>query len=193
MTLLIYLLLTKSAYAVATNITLSTMIESVAATIPDLMQLVTAIAYVLGFYMVMNGVMHLKKFGEQRTMMSSEAHMKAPLIYLSVGAALIYLPSSVQAGLGTFWTNPNPYAYETSQTDNWSQFYQACFLIIQFIGTVSFIRGLVILSHLGGQTQQGQFGKGMAHIIGGIFCIDMYDFLSAIFATLGIEWSWAIP
>jgi len=187
----IYSVLIEPAYAVASNTTLATMIENVAATVPELMQLVTAISYVLGLYMVMNGVIHLKKFGEQRTMMSSEAHMKAPLIYLTVGAALIYVPSSVQAGLGTFWTNPTPYAYVTTQNDNWSQFYQACFVIVQFIGTVSFIRGLVILSHLGGHsTQPGTLGKGMAHIIGGIFCIDLYDFISAVFTTLGIQWSW---
>lgn len=181
-----YLLLIQSAYAA---ITVSDMIENIAAAIPPLMQFVTALAYVLGFYFVFNGILLLRKYGEQRTQMSSEAHLKGPLISLAVGSALIYLPSSVTTGMATFWTEPAPYAYVTTQTDPWSQFYMACFVIIQFIGVIAFVRGLVILSHLGGHAQPGTFGKGMAHIIGGVMCIDLYDFLQTIFATLGIEWT----
>lgn len=183
-------LVVRPAFAATTpTVSVSTMIENIAKTVPDLMLFVTALAYVLGFFFILNGLLHLKKYGEARTMMSGgEGHLKAPLIYLAVGAALIYLPSSVQTGLGTFWENPSPYAYDTGQNDPWSELYNACFLIVQLVGTIAFIRGLVILSHLGGQSQPGVLGKGIAHIVGGILCIDLYDFLQAIFTTLGISW-----
>ncbi len=178
-------------FAAETAVSIGSMIENIAATIPDLMQLTTAIAYILGFYMVIMGVIGLKKFGEARTMMSSEASVKGPIVELLVGAALIYLPSSVSSGMTTFWTNPAPYAYMTTETDPWHQFYQACFLIIQLVGTIAFIRGLIIMSnaaHGHGRGEAG-FGRGVAHMVGGIFCIDMYDFLHAVFTTLGISWS----
>lgn len=161
-------------------------IKNIAETVPQLMLFTTALAYVLGFFFVFYGIILLKKYGEQRTQMSGEAKLAAPLLNIFVGAALIYLPSAVQSGLTTFWLNPNPYGYEGEAGDEWSEFIKACFLIIQLVGVIAFIRGLLLLTKLGGQGQPGSFGKAMAHIIGGIFCIDMYDFLQAIFQTFGL-------
>jgi intracellular multiplication protein IcmC len=113
--------------------------------------------------------------------------MKAPIIFLVVGAMLMYLPSAVQVGMSTFWTEPNPYGYLQEQ-DQWSQFYNTCYLVVQFFGVIAFIRGLVILTHLGGHGgQQGSFGRGMTHIIGGILCINIYQFVHVIMITLGIQ------
>lgn len=181
-------LFVNSAYAaIPGGLNIATMIQNLAQTIPALMQLVTAFAYVMGFYFIVHGVVLLKKFGEQRTMMSQEGGLKGPLIWLAVGAALIYLPSSVQAGFTTFWTNPTPYAYVDEQPNQWSDLINACFMIVQLVGTIAFIRGLILftnLSHQGGQ--QGGFGKALTHVIGGILLIDIYDFMRAIFNTLAL-------
>lgn len=164
------------------------MIENLGKTIPSLMQLVTAIAYVMGMFLVIKGVAGLKEYGEQRTSARTEHHgLKASLIAIFVGAALLYLPSSVRVGLSTFWSNPNPYAYVTDATnDSWAALLNNVFLILQLIGTIAFIRGLIILSHAGSHHSQGNFGKAMAHIIGGILLINMYQFLQAVFNTLAI-------
>jgi intracellular multiplication protein IcmC len=154
--------------------------------VPNLMRLVTAIAYVLGMYFIIAAVMKFKHFGESRTMMSHEHSVATPVIMMSVGAALLYLPTSVQVGMSTFWTDPNPYAY-LEQKDQWSQFIGDCFLVIQFIGTIAFIRGLVILSHVGGQGSHGSFGKGLTHVIGGILCINIYQFVQVVMMTVGIQ------
>jgi intracellular multiplication protein IcmC len=167
------------------NINVATMISNFAASIPNLMRLTTAIAYVLGMYFVINGVLLLKKYGEQRTQMSSENSLKGPLIFIMVGAGLLYLPTSVQQGFTTFWTNPSPYAYETSDTGAFSDFINACFLIVQLIGTIYFIKGLSMMTHLS-QSQQAGFSRALTHVIGGIFCIDLYDFLNMILQTLGL-------
>lgn len=172
------------AYA---QLSIADMIVNIAETVPQLMLFTTALSYVLGFAFVAHGLMLLKKYAEQRTMMSGDAKMSGPLLYLFVGAALIYLPSAVQSGMTTFWLHPNPYGYETSANDQWSIFISACFNIIQLIGVIAFIRGLVILAHMGGQGgHQATFGRAAAHIVGGIFCIDIYDFVQAVFVTFGI-------
>lgn len=169
------------------SLSAETILTNFAQSVPQLMRLVTAIAYVMGFVFIIRGIVQLKHVGEARTQMSMEHSMTGPLIKIGIGALLLYLPSSVQVGMSTFWTNPNPYGY-TQEQDQWSQFINVCFLVVQFIGTVAFIRGLVILSHLGGgHGQQGALSKGLTHIIGGVFCINIYQFIQVIMATIGIQ------
>src|SRR5262245_50078171 len=69
------------------------MLVQFAQSVPNLMRLVTAIAYVLGMVFVIRGVIKLKHFGESRTMMSQEHSLNVPIAYIVVGAMLLYLPS----------------------------------------------------------------------------------------------------
>jgi len=161
------------------------MLQSIALQVPNLMRLITASAYVIGMYFIIIGVVSLKHMGELRTMMSHEHTFKTPLVQLTIGTLLLYLPSSIQSGLTTFWTAPNPYGYLTLQ-DQWSQFAYTCLSLIQLFGVLAFIRGLVILNQLSGHHQQGALGRGLTHIIGGIFCINIYQFAQVIMVTLGL-------
>lgn len=170
-----------------TTLSAADMLVNFAKNIPNLMRMVTAVAYVMGLWFVIAGVIKLKHAGEMRTQMSHEHSLKGPMIYLSVGAALMYLPNAVQVGMSTFWTQPNPYGYLQEQ-DQWSEFFNTCYLVVQLFGVIAFIRGLVILSHVGGQGgQHNSFGKGLTHIIGGILCINIYQFVQVIMITLGIQ------
>lgn len=189
--LIFFFLFVSQARAAVTIPDAATMLSNFSVQVPALMRLVTGLAYVMGFYFVYKGLMELKKFGEQRTTMSGEHHLKGPLIYLFVGALLIYLPTSVHTGLSTLFTSPVPIAYDTLTGDMWGSVRDAVFLLIQLVGTISFIRGLVLLTHLGGQGagQPGTFGKAIAHIVAGILCINLYGFLEVISATLGLQWA----
>jgi len=162
------------------------MVANIATQVPAVMKLVTALAYVMGFYFIFYGLLKLKQYGESRTMMSSDHSLMGPMVLITIGAMLLYLPTTVQMGLTTFWSDPNPYAYVT-QSDEFGQFYKTVFLIIQLLGTIAFIRGLVILSGLQGHAQPGTFGRGMTHIIGGVFCINLYQFVQVVMSTLGIQ------
>lgn len=168
--------------------TLDIVIGKITDNIPQLMQLVTAFAYILGMTLVIRGVIELKHFGEGRTMMSMEHSLKKPLLHIFVGAALMYLPSSIHTGLYTLWTAPNPLAYVPDVDNPWTVLINNSFLILQLIGVIAFIRGLLILSNLGGHGgQPGTFARGMTHIIGGILCINMYDTVRMILVTLGLD------
>lgn len=187
-------LITQVAFADDTtstvNATLSAadMLQKFTASIPNLTRLATAIAYVMGMYLVISGVTRMKHMGEMRTQMSHEHSIKGPIILITVGAMLLYFPSTVQVGMNTFWTVPNPYGY-TQQQDQWAQFFNACFEVVQLFGVVAFIRGLIILSRLGGHQggHQDTFAKGLTHIIAGIMCINIYQFVQVIMITLGIQ------
>jgi hypothetical protein len=186
LTLIVYIsFYAQIAYADTT--TVADMLANLSTTVPQFMQLVTATAYVMGMFFIYKGVIALKEFGESRTQGSAHHELKGPVILMGVGTLLLYLPSSVQAGLSTFWTDANPYGYLTETTDQWTATYQDCFIVIQLIGTISFIRGLVILTQLSGQgAQPGTFSRGLTHIIAGALCINLYDFLTAINGTFGI-------
>jgi hypothetical protein len=120
-------------------------------------------------------------------MMSQEHHLTRPIVMIVIGSLLLYLPSAVRIGMSTFWTDPNPYGY-LDQQNSWEQFINVVYIVIQFIGVLAFIRGLVILSHLGGHGgHQGQLSKGLTHIIGGIFCVNIYQFVQVIMITLGLQ------
>jgi intracellular multiplication protein IcmC len=183
--LMITLFYSEVGYAEAN---LTTLLQNLAKTMPQLMQLVTAFGYVMGMFLVLKGVLELKKYGESRTMMSSTAELKGALVYIFVGAALIYLPTTVNVGMSTFWTEPNPYQYLDEAKDPWSDLIRDIFMVIQLIGTIAFIRGLLTLAKMGAHHggQQGEFGKAMAFIIGGVFCINIYQFIQVVFNTLAL-------
>lgn len=179
------LLISSSAHALEINA--ATMIQNISDAIPNLMRLVTALAYVLGMGLVVKGVLELKQYGEQRTMMSSQHSLKGPIIFLVAGTILLYLPSSVWVSLSTFWTNPNPYAYVQEGNDPWWQTIKAVLMIVELIGVIAFIRGVMILTQLAGHSgQPGTFSRAMAHMVGGVFCINMYQFVQTVRATLGL-------
>lgn len=164
----------------------ATMLVNFAQTVPTLMMMVTSITYVMGMFLIFKGIMGLKQYGEQRTQMSSSHSLKEPLILMIIGTALLYLPSSVATGFNTFWTDGSPLAYIPPSTDQYSVIYQDAYMVIELIGTIAFIRGLLTLSHLGGQAQHDTVSKGLAFVISGILCINLYSFLQVLGATLGI-------
>lgn len=172
-----------------TSLSAQNMLVNIAQQMPMLMRLLTAIAYVLGMIFILQGIIYLKHFGESRTMMSQEHNLKKPLIFLAVGTLLLYLPSAFWVATSTFWTDASPYSYlQTKTTDQWSSIIKVAMQIIQFVGVLSFIRGLVILTHLGGHGgQPGTLGRGLTHIVGGIFCINIYQFVQVIMNTIGFQ------
>lgn len=171
-----------------TSLTASDMLANIVAQLPALTKMVTAIAYVMGMGFIIAALMKLKLYGEARTMMSQQHHLSQPVAFLVVGAFLMYLPSAINTTMSTFWTNPNPYGYLNEAAPWWTTSINDVIMVIQFFGLIAFIRGLVIVSHLGGHHGgQGGLGKGLTHIIGGIFCINIYQFVQLILFTLGLQ------
>lgn len=168
--------------------TLDQVLETFSGNIPNLMAMVTSFGYVFGIYLVVKGVFALKKQAEQRTMMSTEHSLKGPIIFITVGALLIWLPTSIDTAMNTLWLQPSPFAYQVDEGNPWSSLIKASFLVLQLIGVIAFIRGLIIMTHLAGQGgQPGTFAKGITHIIGGILCINMYDTVRTILISFGLD------
>jgi intracellular multiplication protein IcmC len=165
---------------------LATMLTNFATAVPNLMRLVTASAYVMGLFFIIQAVMGMKHLGEMRTMQSREHGFWGPAIEFLVGSALLYLPSTVQSVMGTLWVSTNPYAYVSDSTSN-AAFIDACYGVVQLIGTIAFVRGLIILHNAGGERSDPHaMGKAASHLLGGILCINIYGTLQMFEATVGM-------
>lgn len=160
------------------------LLTNIAEQMPYLWDMVTGAAYITGFFLVILGLHHLKRAGEQHG--GQGGGLKSALMSLVVGVILIFSPSSLESAVATFFGSNAPLSYPSGS----GAFYQlgaVLVAIIQFFGLVAFIRGLMHFHKLGsGHAQPGTFGKGMTHLIGGVLCMNILGTASVIGSTLGI-------
>ena len=175
------------AVMVGTNI-----VNNIAATMAPIQKLVTGFAYVLGLSFAFKAIYTLRQYGEAKTMMSSSHSMKEPLVYMFVAAMFIYFPSGLALMLDTAFGTPNILAYTpisdgafgSSVFGSDSTMGQSLVIIIQTIGIIAFVRGWVLIARSSGQGQQKEAGKGMVHVFGGIFAMNIVLTLQIINNTL---------
>jgi intracellular multiplication protein IcmC len=182
----LFLLAMTTASSVYAAPNVGTMLQNFSLTVPQLMHLVTALAYVLGIVFIVRGIIELKKVGEARTMMSGDKNILGPIIFIVVGSMMLYLPSSIQVGTSTFWASATPLSYINNSSDPWENIINDAYLIIQLIGTIAFVRGLILLTHLSERGQSGTLARAMAYIIAGILCINLYSFILVVNNTLSL-------
>lgn len=170
----------------ASSLTVQQMIINIADTMPSLIQMCTAAAYILGLLFVLRGVYKLKEYGESRTMMASQTNVWPPIMTILVGSMFIYFPSAYQVGLQTLFhvSTPSPISYAGSSGVS-EELINAVVLIMQLVGCIAFIRGLLLLNSASGHgAQPGSYGKGITFIIGGLLAINMYGTWEVIVNTI---------
>lgn len=168
------------------TVDLQQMVINIAATVPSLLQMCTAGAYVLGFLLVIKGVHKLKEYGEISSAMGGSRNIFSPLMTILVGALLIYFVSSYQVGLQTLFgtSTPSPLTY-TGGSDYSEELINAVVLLMQLVGCIAFIRGLLLLNSASGHNAQpGSYGKALTFIIGGLLAINVYGTWQVIINTL---------
>jgi hypothetical protein len=121
-----------------------------------------------------------------RTMMSSNAELKGPVLQIIIGSALVEIPLVLQIATMTLFGEENPIQYQDDGT-SWDEVASTIILIVQFVGVVAMVRGLFLFNKLGsGQSQPGTFSKAIMHVIGGALCWNVYAAAQILFTTLGI-------
>jgi len=152
------------------------MIVNVADTMPSLISMTTALSYIMGFVMVLRSVYRFKEYGDLRTMMSSQTSIFPPTLIMIIGTLLLYFPSTIDIGLTTLFGTSSILQYQnTGGSMDTAAMISALILIMEFIGIIAFMRGLMIMQHAGQQSAQpGQFTKGITFMVGGILSINLY-------------------
>lgn len=158
--------------------------------LPGLFHLAVGGAYFIGIVMVFKGLYDLKQYGESRTMMSGQRDIKAPLFELMVGTLCIYSPTAFSSVMMSTFGYSSVLAYNdlsTSSGEALSPSAEVILQIIQVMGVFAFVRGWVLLARsASGAGQHGVFAKGLAHVFGGVFAINIVGTCNVIAATFGI-------
>jgi intracellular multiplication protein IcmC len=157
----------------------------------EIEKLITASAYLLGILFIFKAIYSLKTHAESRAGMGgSQSGMKEPLVYLMVGAMLLYFPTGFQVIMTTMFTYSDVLAYApinngspllTTLFGQNSPFGYALALTIQVIGGIAFVRGWVLISRSASQGQQpGAMGQGLTHVVGGVLAMNIIGTIDVI-------------
>ncbi|KGP62562.1 type IV secretion protein IcmC [Legionella norrlandica] len=169
-------------------------LANIANQLEPVQKLITGAAYLIGCAFLFKAIYSLKVYGEARTMMSSNTSIKEPVVYLMVGALLIYFPSGLSTVMQTTfgYANPLQYAPVDSNSPALSTLFgsgsivgRPLTMIIQVIGLIAFVRGWVLIARSASQGQPpGGTGKGLIHVFGGILAINIVGTVNMINNTL---------
>jgi len=159
----------------------------------DLKHMMVALSYIIGLALIVRGLMMYKIFGTQTMASANKGEFAGPLVFILVGAILLYFPSTLDTSLATvFGTKaikaPNELlSYKAlDQVEQWKQLSTVIIKYIYLIGLIAFIRGWVLLSKMGHSgAQPGQLGKGIIHIVGGILLINIVATVNILATTFG--------
>ncbi len=166
------------------------MLINLSNTLGPIDKMIAGAAYVFGIGLAFKAVYALKIYGESRTMMSGHGNIKEPLSYLFVAAVFIFLPTGVSLIMSTTFGYSNILAYSEWPSSGGSDFgpgMVAILRLMQVIGLFAFIRGWIYISKSQSQGSQGGFSKGLTHILGGIFAMNIIGTARVISATFGVN------
>ncbi len=152
-----------------------------------LARITQAIAIIMGLGLVIGGILKLKHYGEMRSMMSHNASVASSLAMLFGGVVLLMIPTMLSTALLAFWGTTNPLPFPTTGDPNVDAIMNTIIMFVRFLGVVSFIRGVLLLSKLGreGGQQHGGLGKGLIFIGAGVLCIHIVGAAQLIESILG--------
>ena len=77
----------------------------------EILFIVNYVAIGSGFCLLLSAMFKLKRYGESRTMMSSQMSLSGPLFTLIAGVALLMLPTTLEVLLGTIRSTGNVMQY----------------------------------------------------------------------------------
>lgn len=162
--------------------------ENIQNVIPDMARLVVAISYVAGVFFIAWSIMRLKIYGQMTVFMMSQLSIGPTFTYMIVGLALLSFPTMLDIMSMTLFG----YNYESGvlmyfeeTPARWSHIINPLTALIQLFGFIAFLRGMIMLSKMGGQgSPPGTVGKAATHIVGGIMAINIVGTITIIQDTL---------
>lgn len=169
-------------------------LANIAQSLAPVERLLTGAMYLLGLSFAFKAIYALKAFGEQRTMYSSHADLKGPIIWLLVSGIFLYFPTAFSIFLNSTFGYSSPLAYALISSGNEtldslfgpnSSVGRPLALIIQVVGIIAFIRGWMLIARSASSGgQPGGTGKGMMHVFGGILAMNIVGTINIINNTL---------
>lgn len=173
-----------------TTTDLVTIIGNLSQSLYPVQKLISGLAYLLGFLFFLTAISKLRKIGDKRAQSSSQEKMFTPMMYMLMGAMLLYLPSVLHTLANTAFGVGNVISYTTY---NPTDIYSSMGLLIRTAGILWFVRGCVLVAHASEPgTQEGP--KGLAFICAGILAMNFDNTISVLNYILNsvVTWTAAI-
>ncbi len=165
-----------------------TMLENLDKSIPYLFYMVGGLSYLFGITLVLGAIWKFKKWGEGVSMVAQK-DAREPIMHLAVGILLIFAPSTMRTLLLTVFGTGSILSYTPTIPDlSWQLAADTIIAIVQFVGFVAIVRGLLHLHKaVGGQAQQNMFSKGIIHLVGGVLSMNIVGTKDILYSTLGLS------
>ena len=155
--------------------------------ISDIMQ---TVGILLGLGLFVGGMFQLKRYGEMRTMMSSQMSIAGPVMTLLAGVGLLCSPLFIGTLLVSFWgpTGTTDLPFDGDTSNGWAQYVPAVLMLVRLIGIYSFMRGFVMAAKTGsGHAQPGTTGKVLTMLLAGILCVHIMGTIELIESIFGFN------
>lgn len=177
------------------------------------MLLLLSLSFVIGLVFLLKGLLLLKAFAQPLTQATRPGEIAGPMVYMFVGAVMIYIPTSTDiltntlfgaGGKSIFSGGGGGQSFGTVNLANmgkasdqilgyapvsvegqWATMVDTIVLYMQFIGFLAFMRGWLMIAHSGQPgVQPGSISKGIIHIVGGILAINFLPLVNAVRNTI---------
>jgi len=163
------------------------MLVTFSSNFPQLKKLIFAFSYLAGFWFIMSAVHKFKMLSNPSS--AAQTSAGGVIVQLLMGAMLLALPSFIQMVLYSLWGTESimkPSGFSNGMLS--ANVERAVVGLIQLLGYVAVVRGLMILARVGRMQQTGRdsFGKGMMHIIGGILSINIVKTIEVLKNSFGL-------
>lgn len=163
------------------------LLEAFQANFPGLTLLLTMLAYLIGLWAGGSAIVLLQR----RQRFDGSATLGAIVLRTALCATLLYLPAAVSSGQETLFASPTilSYAAGSAVSEHGRIALDAAIRFVQLVGLWAFMYGWLLLNraHGRGYYDSTLGHKALAHIVGGILCINLIATLQGVARSFGLE------
>ncbi|GLU29917.1 hypothetical protein [Brucella sp. NBRC 12950] len=172
---------------------LAGLMERAAALMPPFQSLVVAIVYCIGLLCALNSLRGFAAVSDRSLSPRgwSQAGWQGPAFLFVLAVAFVSLSSVMSVflmsifGMDQTYAASEAFAYapqllKPANNEMGRKVIISVIRIIQFIGLIAFVRGIYIANLSAIYPNRGMISKGMTHIVGGIFAMNLVAFLEIL-------------
>ena len=163
------------------------LLDAFQANFPGLTQFLTMMAYLIGMVAGVSAVL----MAQRRARFDGQATVTGIAIRAALCATCLYLPTAVSTSQETLFGSPTILSYSagTGVGAQGKIALDAVIGFVQLVGLWAFLYGAVLLNRAHGRSvyDPGLGGKALAHLVGGVFCMNIVATVQTIAQSFGIE------
>ena len=155
------------------------------ASLGPIQTMLTGLAYLLGIGLILTSLTKFRKIAHAGPHSPSQEKLFVPVVYMAIGAGLIFVPTSFSVLANTLFGSENVLAYSSN---NDATVMSVMMFFIQTAGVLWFVRGSMLLVHAS-EPGVKEGSKGLTFIIAGILAVNFENTFEVFNSTLSYLFS----